>query len=1254
MWTMDSADKKVYSYNLLLSDDSTLSALTVRPKDIIGFDAERDSYQLGVASTVTRATVTGTTNHPGARVAYSGTDASSGTRGHQVDLSADRNPVTVTVTAEDGTTQDYTVSINRGVADDYGWNAGLDLDGLATTIDDPPTGIAEHNGIIWVSSFYSNNVLAYRQDGLPIRSRDFTASANSSMYHMFTDSQTIWIVDGIDNRVHAYRLSDGVRQESRDIALHTDNDYPAGIWSDGATMWVADNTDHKLYAYSLDGGARQESREFDLDSGNNPVQGHLVRRQHRLGRRPCRPQAIRLRPAEREPTDRPGLQHTQRGREQQPSRHHIGRQHHVGPMDTADNKAYTYNMPLLPPANVQAAIGDRRIAITWDDPQRSAITGYQYRVSSNDGDSWDPDWTTMPGSNARTTTFTVRNLANNFEHVIEVRALEGAKPSEAARFAAIPMGPPSVPLMPENPDTVAGDQTLYLSWYKPAEDPRAPVTSFDARYRPYGSSRSWRNATSVSVEQTARIIYDQTIEGLDNRQPYEVQVAAVNSVGRGDWATASGVPQAPPTQPENPDDADEDLNVGALGGHWTDGPGNDNSHTDSQGPNTIFACAEPQSFRVFWHGPGNLSPGDPNPPADEWQAHLITRGRAGAVSYQFRPEYRDPRFTGLYATVQLYGPGFVTVRVRGRFGDNGWGVWSDPMGFYCADEANRPSSTQEAQQAPEGNQPATGQPTISGTPAVGETLTADTSDIEDVNGLTNAEFTYQWVRYDGSSDTDIAGATGATYTVTDGDTGQLIKVRITFTDDADNQESISSYYVYVQTPQPLYGGFDADTVPGSHDGEAAFTFQVHFSESPELGWEAVRDHVLQVTNGDVTGARRTTGGSNIRWDITLEPAGNNDVTVTLPATTDCAAQGAVCTSSGKMLSNQTGITVPGPVEAQQQQQEETPANTAATGQPTINGTARVGETLTVDTSGIADEDGLDDAAFSYQWIRNDGNADSDISGATGSTHTLVADDEGKTIKVRVSFTDDGGNEETLTSAATAAVAAAPPTNNEATGAPAISGTVKVGHVLTADITGIADQDGLDNADFDYQWLADDSPIPGATASAYLLVAADRGRALAVRVSFTDDGDSDESLTSAATAAVTTSPLTVSLENEPDTPHDGQNTFTFQLRFSEEFYVSYLTLKDDAFTVDGGEVANARRMDRDSITPNIHWAITVRPNGDGDVTITLPETTDCNAEGAICTEDQRMLSNCDAEGAICTEDQRMLSNPLELTVSGPSS
>ena len=102
---------------------------------------------------------------------------------------------------------------------------------------------------------------------------------------------------------------------------------------------------------------------------------------------------------------------------------------------------------------------------------------------------------------------------------------------------------------------------------------------------------------------------------------------------------------------------------------------------------------------------------------------------------------------------------------------------------------------------------------------------------------------------------------------------------------------------------------------------------------------------------------------------------------------------------------------------------EPPANNPATGAPAITGTAQVGETLTVDTSGIADEDGLEDATFGYQWLA-DGTA---IPGATASAYTPVGADEGKPITVEVNFTDDVGNDEALTSAPTDAVAAAEPT-----------------------------------------------------------------------------------------------------------------------------------------------------------------------------------------------------------------------------------
>ena len=399
------------------------------------------------------------------------------------------------------------------------------------------------------------------------------------------------------------------------------------------------------------------------------------------------------------------------------------------------------------------------------------------------------------------------------------------------------------------------------------------------------------------------------------------------------------------------------------------------------------------------------------------------------------------------------------------------------------------------------NNPATGAPTISGTTQVGETLTADTSSISDADGLDNAVFSYQWLA-DGA---DISSATSDTYTLGGTDEGKAVSVKVSFTDDAGNAETLTS-----------------------------------------------------------------------------------------------AATAAV----------------------------DAKPNSPATGEPNINGTAQVGETLTADTSGIADEDGLDNASFSYQWLADDSN----ISGATGETYTLADADEAKAISVTVSFTDGGGNDETLTSAATAAVEAK--ANSPATGAPAVTGTAQVGETLSTDTSGIADEDGLDNAAFAYQWQADGAAISGATDDTYTLVDADEGKAISVAVSFTDDRGHGEELSSAATAAVAAAPLpplTALIENAAAS-HDGESVFTFELRFSEEFGISYKTLRDHAFTVTGGTVKKAQRIEQGS---NIGWRITVRPNSDGQVTITLPISEDC-----------------DAQGAICTEDGRKLSHRLELTVGGP--
>ena len=429
--------------------------------------------------------------------------------------------------------------------------------------------------------------------------------------------------------------------------------------------------------------------------------------------------------------------------------------------------------------------------------------------------------------------------------------------------------------------------------------------------------------------------------------------------------------------------------------------------------------------------------------------------------------------------------------------------------------------------------------------------------------------------------------------------------------------------------------------------------------------------------------------------------------------------------------------------AKEDTEENEPApNHPATGSPIIAG-IQVGQTLAASTTGIADTDGLTNAAYSYQWIANDGSSDSDIADATASAYTLVARDAGKTVKVRVSFTDDGGNEETLTSAVTAAVAATVPgapgslsvsvndtgkldvswsvpysnggsavtgyrvqwretpdswdtpadvsettvtgTNHTVAGlTDGVEYTFRVFAVNSAgDSPASEDESGtpretsaptVSSATVDGATLTltfseglTETPLPAVATFTVNVEGNQRGvntvaisgstvtLTLASAVTSTDDVSVGYTVPSDAAAArlkdlsdnpaesftgqaVTNStaaappPLTASIHDEPSS-HDGQKEFTFELRFSENPEgFSYKTMRDNAFTVTGGNVEGARRLDPPS---NTKWQIKIRPTSNGDVTIVLPITEDCTADGAVCTGD------------------RKLSNRLEIIVSGPN-
>ena len=111
---------------------------------------------------------------------------------------------------------------------------------------------------------------------------------------------------------------------------------------------------------------------------------------------------------------------------------------------------------------------------------------------------------------------------------------------------------------------------------------------------------------------------------------------------------------------------------------------------------------------------------------------------------------------------------------------------------------------------------------------------------------------------------------------------------------------------------PLTAEF-LDLPPAGHGG-SPFTIKLRFGEELQLSYKTLQNHALGVTNGTLTGVARVTQGEDRAWNVTVTPTGGGAVTVALPATTDCAAEVAICTADGRMLAG-VSATVPETAQA---------------------------------------------------------------------------------------------------------------------------------------------------------------------------------------------------------------------------------------------------------------------------------------------------------------------------------------------------
>ena len=188
-------------------------------------------------------------------------------------------------------------------------------------------------------------------------------------------------------------------------------------------------------------------------------------------------------------------------------------------------------------------------------------------------------------------------------------------------------------------------------------------------------------------------------------------------------------------------------------------------------------------------------------------------------------------------------------------------------------------------------------------------------------------------------------------------------------------------------------------VPAEHAGPGTeFAFQLTFSENPKLSYKTLRDHSFTVTGGEVRKAKRRQQGSNVGWNITVEPSGWGDIAISLPGGRACGTTGAACTADGKVLANTTGATVRGPLalSVADARVEEAP-NALLAFQVTLSRAAS--GTVTV---GYATSDGTATAGADYT--------------ATSGTLTFLAGETEKTVSVPVldDVLDDGGETLKLT------------------------------------------------------------------------------------------------------------------------------------------------------------------------------------------------------------------------------------------------
>ncbi len=442
-----------------------------------------------------------------------------------------------------------------------------------------------------------------------------------------------------------------------------------------------------------------------------------------------------------------------------------------------------------------------------------------------------------------------------------------------------------------------------------------------------------------------------------------------------------------------------------------------------------------------------------------------------------------------------------------------------------------------------------------------------------------------------------------------------------------------------QVAEPLTAEFQG--LPEAHDGETPFTFRIVYSEAVAVTPEAMRTRVLTVAGGAVSGAARVDGESGV-WEITVTPDTREALSISLPPAADCAADGAVCTSDGRALSNGAAHIVGGPgpdtltatfpasvcASAQHTGPSDHPQIVVAFSAPVA---AFGADTPSVSATGASVD--------SVQRLDKEGLENAYVFFLTPEDHKAIA----LWLHANRACTDGGictADRRRLSNSPSVTVAGPetgpPPLTAAFEGLPeahdgedafrvrvAFSEEIGIGFrsmrddAFTVDggeVTGARRVDGRHDL-----WEITVEPDSNEAMTITLLA----GRACAVSGAICTRGENRRQLANTPTATVAgppVVPLTADFVQKPY-EHDGETAFTLRIAFSEGIAIGYRRFRDQAVSATGGRVTKAKRVDRRKDL----WEVTVEPDTNEAVTLTLAGGRTCGTAGAVCTGDGRALS-----------------------------